>query len=170
MRVAVIGADGQLGCDVAPDIYGRAATTCVLLRWMTSGLGRRAPLPSNSRRRVSDLVVNMHYVEQCEHGPRRHSAWMQLETCTSDGRSKPPRPQWTPPCRCRGKPLLVRVCQQNGEVTVARKGEFPAKPRPEYSVLERSALKQHKLNRFRPWQDGLRDYLSAAPIREVAAR
>jgi dTDP-4-dehydrorhamnose reductase len=42
----------------------------------------------------------------------------------------------------------------------AAPGEFPAKvPRPKYSVLENRALKSHGLNRFRPWQEGLRRYL-----------
>jgi len=40
--------------------------------------------------------------------------------------------------------------------------EFPAKvPRPKYSVLENRNLKQHGLNIFRPWQDGVREYLSS---------
>jgi dTDP-4-dehydrorhamnose reductase len=40
--------------------------------------------------------------------------------------------------------------------------EFPAKvPRPKYSVLENRNLKQRGLNIFRPWQDGVRDYLSS---------
>jgi len=40
--------------------------------------------------------------------------------------------------------------------------EFPAKvPRPKYSVLENRNLKVHGLNIFRPWQDGVRDYLSS---------
>jgi dTDP-4-dehydrorhamnose reductase len=40
--------------------------------------------------------------------------------------------------------------------------EFPAKvPRPKYSVLENRNLKQHGLNIFRPWQDGIREYLSS---------
>ena len=43
---------------------------------------------------------------------------------------------------------------------LASPGEFPAKvPRPKYSVLENSALKSHGLNRFRPWQEGLQQYL-----------
>jgi dTDP-4-dehydrorhamnose reductase len=42
----------------------------------------------------------------------------------------------------------------------AAPGEFPAKvPRPKYSVLENKALKSQGLNRFRPWQEGLRRYL-----------
>jgi dTDP-4-dehydrorhamnose reductase len=42
----------------------------------------------------------------------------------------------------------------------AAPNEFPAKvPRPSYSVLENQALKDRGLNRFRPWQEGLRDYL-----------
>jgi dTDP-4-dehydrorhamnose reductase len=44
---------------------------------------------------------------------------------------------------------------------VAGANEFPAKvQRPNYSVLENQALKNHGMNVFRPWQDGLRDYLS----------
>jgi len=49
----------------------------------------------------------------------------------------------------------------------AAPGEFPAKvPRPKYSVLENKALKSHGLNRFRPWQEGLRSYLD---VRKSAA-
>lgn len=43
---------------------------------------------------------------------------------------------------------------------VARPDEFPAKvPRPNYSVLENCALKKKGLNLFRPWQEGLREYI-----------
>jgi dTDP-4-dehydrorhamnose reductase len=43
---------------------------------------------------------------------------------------------------------------------VAGPNEFPAKvPRPKYSVLENQALKRQGLNAFRPWQEGLREYL-----------
>jgi len=43
---------------------------------------------------------------------------------------------------------------------VAGPNEFPAKvPRPKYSVLENSELKHHGLNVFRPWREGLREYL-----------
>jgi len=43
---------------------------------------------------------------------------------------------------------------------VAGPDEFPAKvPRPKYSVLENRALNNHHLNVFRPWQEGLREYL-----------
>jgi len=46
---------------------------------------------------------------------------------------------------------------------VAGPNEFPAKvPRPQYSVLENGALKRHKLNTFREWQDGVREYLSSS--------
>ena len=45
---------------------------------------------------------------------------------------------------------------------VADPKEFPAKvPRPKYSVLENRGLKSCGLNVFKPWQDGLRQYLSA---------
>lgn len=44
---------------------------------------------------------------------------------------------------------------------MAQPGEFPQKtPRPKFSVLENKRLKQHNLNIFRPWQEGLREYLS----------
>jgi dTDP-4-dehydrorhamnose reductase len=47
-------------------------------------------------------------------------------------------------------------------VEPAAPGEFPQKtPRPKYSVLENQALKKLGLNLFRPWQQGLRDYLAA---------
>jgi len=43
---------------------------------------------------------------------------------------------------------------------VAGPNEFPAKvPRPKYSVLENRALKNSRLNVFKPWRDGLREYL-----------
>jgi len=46
---------------------------------------------------------------------------------------------------------------------VAGPNEFPAKvPRPKYSVLENRGLKTRKLNIFKPWQDGIREYLSTA--------
>jgi len=45
---------------------------------------------------------------------------------------------------------------------VAGANEFPAKvPRPKYSVLENRGLKSHKLNVFKPWQEGVREYLSS---------
>ena len=43
---------------------------------------------------------------------------------------------------------------------VAGPNEFPAKvPRPKYSVLENRALDKHQLSVFKPWQQGLREYL-----------
>jgi len=54
---------------------------------------------------------------------------------------------------------------------VAGPNEFPAKvPRPLYSILENRGLKTIGLNAFRPWQDGLDEYLKhkrqqlAAPV------
>jgi dTDP-4-dehydrorhamnose reductase len=45
---------------------------------------------------------------------------------------------------------------------VAGPNEFPVKvPRPKYSVLENRRLKQGGINVFRPWQEGVREYLSA---------
>jgi dTDP-4-dehydrorhamnose reductase len=44
---------------------------------------------------------------------------------------------------------------------IAGPHEFPSKvPRPTYSVLENDGLKKKCLNVFRPWQDGLREYLT----------
>jgi dTDP-4-dehydrorhamnose reductase len=49
---------------------------------------------------------------------------------------------------------------------VAGPNEFPAKvPRPTYSVLENRALKNHGLSVFKPWQEGLREYLSPVACR-----
>jgi len=43
---------------------------------------------------------------------------------------------------------------------VAGPNEFPAKvPRPKYSVLENRELKSRGLNVFRPWREGLHEYL-----------
>ena len=45
---------------------------------------------------------------------------------------------------------------------VAGPNEFPIKvPRPKYSVLENRALKNHELNVFKPWRQGLVEYLSS---------
>jgi dTDP-4-dehydrorhamnose reductase len=47
---------------------------------------------------------------------------------------------------------------------VARPDEFPAKvPRPKYSVLENKELKSNGLNVFRPWREGLQEYLFGKP-------
>ncbi len=44
---------------------------------------------------------------------------------------------------------------------VAGPNEFPAKvARPKYSVLENRALKNQQLNVFRPWREGLREYIA----------
>lgn len=49
---------------------------------------------------------------------------------------------------------------------VAGPNEFPSKvPRPTYSVLENRGLKNHGLSVFRPWQEGLREYLSPVACR-----
>jgi dTDP-4-dehydrorhamnose reductase len=52
---------------------------------------------------------------------------------------------------------------------VAGPNEFPAKvPRPKYSVLENRGLKLLGLNTFRPWQEGLREYLGVFQTHEAA--
>lgn len=56
---------------------------------------------------------------------------------------------------------IFRVADVSVKLEVASPDEFPAKvPRPSYSVLENRALKFRSLNLFRPWQEGLRTYLS----------
>jgi dTDP-4-dehydrorhamnose reductase len=46
------------------------------------------------------------------------------------------------------------------KLTPAAAGEFPTKvPRPKYSVLENQALKHYGLNIFRPWEEGLSQYV-----------
>jgi len=50
-----------------------------------------------------------------------------------------------------GSPVRLKVAAQD---------EFPAKvARPKYSVLENRGLKSHGLNCFKPWQEGLHQYL-----------
>lgn len=64
---------------------------------------------------------------------------------------------------------VFSVTDTKVDLQVALPEEFPTKvPRPKYSVLENQALKDQKLNRFRPWQHGLRKYLSR-PERAVAS-
>jgi dTDP-4-dehydrorhamnose reductase len=49
------------------------------------------------------------------------------------------------------------------DLQIAGPNEFPAKvARPKYSVLENRGLKTHKVNLFRPWQEGVREYLQCA--------
>lgn len=46
------------------------------------------------------------------------------------------------------------------QLEIADPAEFPSKvARPSYSILENQALKMQSLNHFRPWQQGLREYL-----------
>lgn len=48
---------------------------------------------------------------------------------------------------------------------VAGGNEFPTKvARPKYSVLENRALKLRGLNTFKPWQEGLREYLGIVAV------
>lgn len=56
---------------------------------------------------------------------------------------------------------IFRLTSTPVTLEIAGQNEFPAKvPRPLYSVLENEALKKHSLNVFKPWQEGLREYLS----------
>ena len=58
---------------------------------------------------------------------------------------------------------IFSIANVRVNLKVAGPNEFPAKvARPAYSVLENRALKSHGLNVFKPWQEGLREYLSAS--------
>lgn len=55
---------------------------------------------------------------------------------------------------------IFAITHTKVNLRVAGPDEFPAKvPRPKYSILENRALKLRGLNAFRPWQEGLREYL-----------
>jgi dTDP-4-dehydrorhamnose reductase len=56
---------------------------------------------------------------------------------------------------------IFRLTNTPVVLEAASSNEFPAKvARPSYSVLENEGLKKHNLNVFKPWQEGLREYLS----------
>jgi dTDP-4-dehydrorhamnose reductase len=64
---------------------------------------------------------------------------------------------------------IFALTDTNVNLKAAGPNEFPAKvPRPKYSVLENRGLKLLGLNTFRPWQEGLRDYLGISQSREAA--
>jgi len=53
------------------------------------------------------------------------------------------------------------ITETRVNLKVAAPNGFSARvPRPKYSVLENLALKSQGLNAFKPWQDGLREYLA----------
>jgi dTDP-4-dehydrorhamnose reductase len=55
---------------------------------------------------------------------------------------------------------IFALSGSKAHVHLAAPGEFRAKvPRPKYSVLENQALKKQGLNIFKPWQEGLQNYL-----------
>ena len=58
---------------------------------------------------------------------------------------------------------IFAITNTKVNLSVAGADEFPAKvPRPKYSVLENRALKILGLNIFKPWQEGLHEYLGKA--------
>ncbi len=64
---------------------------------------------------------------------------------------------------------IFAIAKLNVKVDVADPHEFPAKmARPSYSVLENAALKARSLSCFRPWQEGLRQYLDVSRASEPA--
>jgi dTDP-4-dehydrorhamnose reductase len=68
---------------------------------------------------------------------------------------------------CSWHALAKKIFELNGtrvKLMVAAPDEFPAKiPRPKYSVLENTRLKNLGLNKFRPWEEALRSYLASTP-------
>ena len=64
---------------------------------------------------------------------------------------------------------IFALTESEANLTVANPADFPSKvPRPHYSVLENKGLKSIGMNVFRPWQEGLREYLTITS-REVFA-
>jgi dTDP-4-dehydrorhamnose reductase len=60
---------------------------------------------------------------------------------------------------------ILAITNTKVNLSVAGADEFPAKvPRPKYSVLENRALKLRGLNIFKPWQEGLHEYLGKAIV------
>jgi len=60
---------------------------------------------------------------------------------------------------------IFNIAGMEVRVEVPAPGEFVAKvPRPKYSVLENRYLKDLGLNNFRPWQEGLRNYLAITSV------
>jgi dTDP-4-dehydrorhamnose reductase len=63
---------------------------------------------------------------------------------------------------------IFGVTDAKVNLKVAGPNEFPAKvARPKYSVLENRALKIQKLNQFKSWQLGLREYLESSLKQEL---
>jgi dTDP-4-dehydrorhamnose reductase len=60
---------------------------------------------------------------------------------------------------------IFEVTSTTVQLEVAAPHEFPAKvPRPAYSVLENRELKAQGLNLFKPWREGVRDYLGVHEV------
>ncbi len=63
---------------------------------------------------------------------------------------------------------IFSVAELPVKVEIADPQEFPSKvPRPEYSVLENTALKTCGMNCLRRWQEGLREYLNLSRALEL---
>jgi len=64
---------------------------------------------------------------------------------------------------------IFALTATEARLTIANAADFPSKvPRPHYSVLENKGLKSISRSVFRPWKQGLRDYLTVTN-REVFA-
>ncbi len=64
---------------------------------------------------------------------------------------------------------IFEITNTEVQLDVAGADEFPAKvPRPTYSVLENQALKTERLNQFKNWREGVRDYLGVRQATTVS--
>ena len=65
---------------------------------------------------------------------------------------------------------IFNLTGTKADLRVANASDFPTKvPRPRYSVLENKGLKAIGMNVFRPWQEGLKEYLAITNRQVFAA-
>ena len=73
MKVAVIGADGQLGNDVCA-VFGEKGHQVVPLVWKQMDISDRAAVSKTMGEIEPELIINtaaMHHVDQCELDPEK---------------------------------------------------------------------------------------------------
>jgi dTDP-4-dehydrorhamnose reductase len=148
MKVAVLGANGQLGADVSRE-FTRKGDDVQELSHSEIEICSLESVRDVLRDAKPQIIANtaaMHRVESCEGEPLKAYEVNAL-----------------------GARNLALVARQIGAVLIHIStdyadgpNEFTAKvPRPKYSVLENNALKVLGLNFFQTWEDGLLSYLSS---------
>ena len=147
MKIAVIGANGQLDSDIVAAFTDNGHE----VRALTHSEIEIVDFDSVLRALTDvqpEVVVNtaaMHHVENCEREPEKALAVNAVGP----------------------KNLAIEFAQEIFALTetpvrlkAAKPDEFSVKvARPKYSVLENRALKTRSLNVFRSWQDALCEYL-----------